>query len=140
MYRKLVRTFFKPFLIIVFLAGLSITFYYALLDALKKHKNNPIAKALRIKSKDDVEMEKIYERSREWMSQSRNDKIKNILDNPIFSGFKIKKPARKKFVNVLVIVSSGPRRVDRRNSIRETWWADCKTTAHGVRSILLALY
>ena len=34
----------------------------------------------------------------------------------------------KKIVNILVIVSSAPKRSDRRDSIRKTWWKDCVPT------------
>ena len=49
-----------------------------------------------------------------------------LADNPIYRNFEIKEAKKKKRVTVLVIVSSGPRRIDRRNAIRNTWWKLCK--------------
>ena len=82
-------------------------------------------------------MERLYDKSQKWMRQSREGKIRTILENPVYATFQIRKPVtKKKYVNVLIIVSSGPRRVDRRNAIRETWWTDCKENARGVSSFL----
>lgn len=138
MHAKYMRTFIKPTLIVLFFAILSIAFYFALMDALKKNKDNPITLSVRrkAKSKEDIAMEILYAKSAKWMSQSKDKKLQNLLDNPVFKTFDIKKPKRKKFAHVLLIVSSGPRRVDRRNAIRDTWWKDCKKTGNGVWSLV----
>ena len=51
-----------------------------------------------------------------------------LSKNPIYSNFKINQTKTKKRVTVLVIVSTAPRRVDRRNAIRATWWKLCRQT------------
>ena len=51
-----------------------------------------------------------------------------LSKNPIYSNFKINQTKTKKRVTLLVIVSTAPRRVDRRNTIRSTWWKLCKQT------------
>jgi len=32
----------------------------------------------------------------------------------------------KKKVNILLIVSSAPKRIERRQATRDTWWKECK--------------
>eukprot|EP00794_Sanderia_malayensis_P016973 gene16973-18684_t len=51
-----------------------------------------------------------------------------VKDNAVF--VHIKSTAREKMehVNLLVLVSSAPKRSDRRQAIRETWWPLCKST------------
>jgi len=49
-----------------------------------------------------------------------------IHSHPIFGKFNITRPPKIKKVNVLVIVSSAPKRIDRRQMIRRTWWQECK--------------
>lgn len=49
-----------------------------------------------------------------------------IDSSPIYSKFNISTPMFRKRVTVLIIVSTAPRRFDRRQAIRETWWKDCK--------------
>ena len=135
MHPRVLRMFIKPLLLLFLLGGLSIMFYYALLDALKKHKD-PISDSFRKRSKEDIALERVYEKSAKWMALSKRNKLKNLRQNPVFAPFDIEKPEKKKYVNVLIIVSSGPRRVDRRNAIRETWWKDCKNT-NGVSEYLI---
>ena len=50
-----------------------------------------------------------------------------ISRHPVFGNFKFRRPPKKKNVNVLVIVSSAPKRIDRRQIIRQTWWKECKS-------------
>ena len=49
-----------------------------------------------------------------------------LLKGPLFSHYNISEPPRKKRVSVIIIVSSGPMRFDRRQAIRDTWWEECK--------------
>jgi len=50
--------------------------------------------------------------------------------HPIYSKFNFtaRTKEKKKKINVLVIVSSAPKRSDRRQMIRETWWQECRNT------------
>ena len=52
--------------------------------------------------------------------------INYIMKNPIYANFSIKPNQFRKRVNLLVIVTSAPRRIDRRNAIRDTWWKSCQ--------------
>ena len=45
--------------------------------------------------------------------------------NPLYSKFKIIRPVFREKTNLLIIVSSAPKRSDRRSAVRETWWKDC---------------
>ncbi|XP_057300552.1 uncharacterized protein LOC130633660 [Hydractinia symbiolongicarpus] len=54
--------------------------------------------------------------------------IPYIRNNSYLANFQIKPKGNKKNVNVLLIVSTGPRRYDRRATIRKTWWQQCKST------------
>ena len=49
-----------------------------------------------------------------------------ILKNPIYANFSIKPNQSRKRVNLLVIVTSAPSRIERRNAIRDTWWKSCQ--------------
>ncbi|XP_057300400.1 uncharacterized protein LOC130631683 [Hydractinia symbiolongicarpus] len=51
-----------------------------------------------------------------------------IKNNPYLANFNIKPKGKKKKVTLLLIVSTGPRRYDRRATIRNTWWQQCKPT------------
>ena len=131
MFSGLVRMirFKSLFPLFVFLILLTMTFYYVLMDALHKHKNNPIAiPEHHVKLTPEEARMKAYEKSLIWSFQSKADKMKNLLENPIYEKYNIAKPQEKKKVTILLIVSSGPRRSDRRNAIRETWWKYCKPT------------
>ena len=47
-------------------------------------------------------------------------------DHPVFRTYNISRVYReRKRVTVLIIVSSAPKRSDRRESIRKTWWKEC---------------
>ena len=134
MFRRLVRMIRLKSLFPLFgFVILAVTFYYALMDALHKHKNNPIVIPVNhVKlTPEEARMKALYEKSLIWSSQSKVDKMKNLLENPIYANYNIAKPEKKKKVTILLIISSGPRRSDRRNAIRETWWKHCKPT-HGV--------
>lgn len=48
--------------------------------------------------------------------------------HPIFKKFYIQEPSNKKRVNIIIIVSSAPKRIERRTMIRRTWWTQCRTT------------
>ena len=49
-----------------------------------------------------------------------------IMKNPIYANFSIKPNQSRKRVNLLVIVTSAPSRIERRNAIRDTWWKSCQ--------------
>ena len=49
-----------------------------------------------------------------------------LLTHPVFKEFNITQPVDKRFFYLLVIVTTGPQRHDRRKAIRETWWSQCK--------------
>ena len=49
-----------------------------------------------------------------------------LLTHPVFKEFNITLPLDKRFVYLLVIVTTGPQRYDRRKDIRDTWWSQCK--------------
>ena len=52
--------------------------------------------------------------------------ISYIMKNPIYTNFHIEPSQSRKRVNLLVIVTSAPIRIERRNAIRETWWRSCQ--------------
>lgn len=115
------------FAVIVFMA-LCVVFYFALLTSLEENKAHPIRKQQRKMSAEEKRLKSLTDRSMVWAELSRRDKMQRLLENPIYENFNIKKPRVKKKVTVLIIVSSGPRRADRREAIRSTWWAQCKPT------------
>jgi len=49
-------------------------------------------------------------------------------DHLVFRKFYIDEPLIKKHVNIIIIVSSAPKRIGRRNMIRKTWWTQCQET------------
>lgn len=49
-----------------------------------------------------------------------------LLTHPVFKEFNITLPFDKRFVYLLVLVTTGPQRYDRRKAIRDTWWSQCK--------------
>ena len=55
------------------------------------------------------------------------DKMNRLNENPIYRRFNISQRRKKPHVNLLIIVSSAPRRSDRRFAIRSTWWKLCKS-------------
>ncbi|XP_057300700.1 uncharacterized protein LOC130636551 isoform X2 [Hydractinia symbiolongicarpus] len=54
--------------------------------------------------------------------------ISFIQNNYYLASLNIKPKGKKKDVTLLLIVSTGPRRYDRRATIRKTWWQQCKPT------------
>ena len=52
-----------------------------------------------------------------------------LENHPVFREYRLPRvqKSHKRRVNVLVIVSTAPKRRDRRDSIRKTWWKDCVT-------------
>lgn len=52
--------------------------------------------------------------------------ISYIMKNPIYTNFHIEPRQSRKRVNLLVIVTSAPSRIERRNAIRDTWWRSCQ--------------
>ena len=85
---------------------------------------------------------KVFGGSGEEEEGSRNtaENLTWLTNNPIYQQFNVKELRRKKRVTVLIIVSSAPRRVDRRQAIRETWWAECKEINKVSLSVLLFSY
>jgi len=125
--------------------GLCVVFYLALIHATNQYKDKPIriSQVGHVDSADrhlkkPSELDILYERCMQWAAQSRSRKLSTLLQNPVYERLKITEKytkngetikIRKKKVDLLVIVSSGPRRGDRRQAIRDTWWKDCKPTS-----------
>ena len=51
-----------------------------------------------------------------------------IKDNAVYKHFNVLSREKRERTNLLVIVSSAPKRADRRDAIRETWWSLCKSS------------
>ena len=51
-----------------------------------------------------------------------------IKDNAVYKHFNVLSRGKRERTNLLLIVSSAPKRADRRDAIRETWWSLCKST------------
>ena len=49
-------------------------------------------------------------------------------ENPIYSKYKIETIPRRKHVTIIVIISTAPRRLERRMAIRDTFWKECIKT------------
>lgn len=49
-----------------------------------------------------------------------------LFTHPLYSKFNLTISPQKKRLNLVVIVSSAPKRTDRRQAIRDTWWQQCK--------------
>ena len=71
---------------------------------------------------DDV---KHIEKSMKWMELP--NKMENLNENPVYAQFNISRKEKPSKVNLLIIVSSAPKRYDRRLAIRETWWQQCRS-------------
>ena len=56
------------------------------------------------------------------------NKMENLNENPVYAQFNISRKEKPSKVNILIIVSSAPKRSDRRLAIRETWWQQCRST------------
>ena len=54
------------------------------------------------------------------------DKFKYLQENFIYKRYNIKAPKIKEKRDLVYIVSSAPKRYERRQAIRDTWWPDCK--------------
>ena len=61
-----------------------------------------------------------------WMELP--NKMENLNDNPVYAKFNISRKEKQSKFNLLIIVSSAPKRHDRRLATRETWWQQCKST------------
>ena len=57
------------------------------------------------------------------------DKMKRINENPVYRNFNITNKIWKPHITIILIVSSAPKRFDRRKAIRETWWKQCKSNS-----------
>jgi len=51
------------------------------------------------------------------------DRMQRLNENPVYAKFKIPRQMNRPKVNLLILVSSAPKRGDRRAAIRETWWS-----------------
>lgn len=51
-----------------------------------------------------------------------------IDNHPVYKRFYLQNVEKKERRTVVVVVSSAPKRVDRRNAIRRTWWKQCVGT------------
>eukprot|EP00111_Clytia_hemisphaerica_P017632 TCONS_00052162-protein len=125
--------------------GLCIVFYYALIHATNQYKDQPINQIHQSKNNfpkhtnPPSELDIIMDRAMQWASQTRAQKLATMLQNPVYERFQLKDTVRKndgsvvkikrKKVDLLLIVSSGPRRFDRRQAIRQSWWKDCVPTS-----------
>ena len=50
------------------------------------------------------------------------DRMERLNENPVYAKFNISRQKNKPKVNLLIVVSSAPKRGDRRAAIRDTWW------------------
>ena len=126
--------------------GLCVAFYCSLIHATNQYKDDPIrvgGSAGVRQGRRNVfrptgppsELDRLMDTAMKWAEQSRRQKLSTLLENPIYKRFKITDRVKikngtivklkKKKVDILLIVSSGPRRADRRQAIRDTWWTDC---------------
>ena len=62
----------------------------------------------------------------EWMRLP--ERVKHLNENPIYANFNISRNKNPPHVTLLIIVSSAPKRIERRMAIRETWWQQCKSS------------
>ena len=53
------------------------------------------------------------------------ERLRWIDLNPMFVNFNLSTPPKQKNVTIIIIVSTAPKRFDRRMAIRETWWKQC---------------
>lgn len=135
---RFLQRILKPLLVISIFVSLSIVFYFALLDALYRSDSLPDEAYSPLKptlSKSDLRLDILFDKSAKWAALSIEEKREHLLENPVYATYNITKPVQKERVNVLLIISSGPRRRDRRDALRKTWLKECVTTA-GVRLIL----
>ena len=135
---RFLQRILKPLLVISIFVSLSIVFYFALLDALYRSDSLPDEAYSPLKptlSKSDHRLDILFDKSAKWAALSIEEKREHLLENPVYATYNITKPVQKERVNVLLIISSGPRRRDRRDALRKTWLKECVTTA-GVRLIL----
>ena len=58
--------------------------------------------------------------------QNLPNKMSQLNLNPVYAKFGIPRMKFRPKVNLLLIVSSAPKRIDRRMRIRETWWNDSR--------------
>ena len=61
-----------------------------------------------------------------WMELP--NKMEHLNENPVYAKFNISRKEMPSKFNLLIIVSSAPKRYDRRLGIRETWWQQCRST------------
>ena len=130
--------------------SLCIVFYYSLIHATNQYKDKPINQALNFRhnlpkrTDPPSELDIIMDRALQWAAQTRTQKLATLLQNPVYERLQLKDTVRKKDgsvgkiarkkVDLLLIVSSGPRRIDRREAIRQTWWKDCVQTSKVIHS------
>lgn len=55
------------------------------------------------------------------------DKMERLNENPVYAKFNISRKQDRPKVNLLMIISSAPKRGDRRAAIRDTWWNQTKS-------------
>ena len=69
----------------------------------------------------------------QWLEMP--DRMLHLNKNPVYAQFDIPRRPDYPKCDLLIIVSSAPKRHDRRMAIRETWWQQCGST-NGVRAVL----
>eukprot|EP00794_Sanderia_malayensis_P020488 gene20488-22504_t len=72
-----------------------------------------------------------------WVGLDIREKMERLNENPVYAEFNITKRNDKPRLNLLLIVSSAPKRGDRRTAIRETWWQDCNHATIKVKCIFM---
>ena len=116
----------KVFLFVVFVC-LQVGLLSVLCLFLNPSRKLPKLKVIRIwsghASKASTERSREEETGNATMGwQSLSDKMSKLNRNPVYAKFGIPRMKMRPKVNLLLIVSSAPKRLERRMAIRGTWW------------------
>ena len=79
-----------------------------------------------LQAKQDLGCIGDFTKALKWMELP--SKMENLNENPVYAKFNISRKEKPPKFNLLIIVSSAPKRYDRRLATRETWWQQCKST------------
>ena len=75
-----------------------------------------------------------------YITEKAPSNITWIDKNPIYSKYNIKTIKQRKHVTIIIIISTAPRRLDRRMAIRETFWKECvRTKSVSLFSLMLKI-